>query len=228
MLLTVRGVSKSFGGVAALRGVSFDLGRGEVLGVVGANGSGKSTLLNIIARAFDPDAGEVEFGSINLLSMSASRAARKGVARIWQILHTLEGLTAFDHAALGLWQQRRRFFLRPDEASAIRSILSDLGLADKATALVDSLAYFDRRKVDFARCLAAKPMLLLADELTSGLTGDEMSFFVKHIHALKRAGVSMLVVEHNWSFIKQIADKVLVMNSGDVEYLGTMLGYFGE
>lgn len=228
MLLTVRSVSKNFRGVAALQDVSFDLGRGEILGIVGSNGSGKSSLLNIIARAFDPDGGRIDFGGTDLLSLSTSAAARSGIARIWQIMQELEGMTVYDHVALGLWQQRRRWFLRPGEARRIRSTLSDLGVVGKADSMIDNLTYFERRKVDFARCLVARPTLLLADELTSGLTHNEMDFFVPHLDALKLAGASILIVEHNWDFIRKIADQVMVMNSGEVEYFGALSGYFGD
>jgi branched-chain amino acid transport system ATP-binding protein len=228
MLLILRNVSKRFGGVSALSDVSFELDRGEALGILGGNGSGKSTLLSVLARAVDPSAGKIEFEGTSLLALRTHQVAAEGIVRIWQLLRRAEGLTVWDYAALAFWSRGRRICLSNSDLKLIRDNLDEVGIADKRQILVEQLSYFDRRKLDYVCCVLSQPKLWLIDELTSGLTDSERTFFKHRLLCLKQQGIALIVVEHHAEFLRSVADRILVLGSGTVQYCGAAAQYFGS
>ncbi len=214
-LLEIRDVSKAFKGLQALDGVSLDVRSGEILGLVGPNGSGKSTLINVVSGHYRANAGRILFKGDDLVRREAHAIARAGIARTYQIprpfahLSTLQNvaLTArFGHAAL-------------DRAAAEREAwywLDFTGLAKKAQALPEDLNLHQRKFLELARALAARPSLLMLDEVLSGLTPSEIDDAIRTIRTIRELGTTIVFVEHVMRAVMELADRIVVLNHGRV------------
>jgi branched-chain amino acid transport system permease protein len=214
-LLSARGVSKAFAGVQALAGVDLEVRRGEILGLVGPNGSGKSTLINVVSGHYRADGGRVAFAGREIERLSAHRIARLGVARTYQIprpfahLSVLENVTLpamFGHAALP----------RPEAEREAYRWLQYTGLAAKALVLPGELNLHQRKFLELARALAARPQLLLLDEVLSGLTPTEIDGAIALVKDIRTQGASIVFVEHVMRAVMQLADRIVVLSYGRV------------
>jgi ABC-type branched-subunit amino acid transport system ATPase component len=205
--LSVRGVTKSFGGTQALRDVSFEAAPGEVLAIIGPNGAGKSTLLHIIAGQLRPDAGECHFGAALLSRGPAHRNARLGVVRAFQEPRLFPNLTVAENVLAAC--------LDPDMA---QQALRRFSLDGLGTLRARHLSYGRQKLVAFARALAARPRLLLLDEPTAGMEKDGLGALVDAI-ADVRSQAPVVVVEHDIGFVREVADRVMVLQ-GSVVALG--------
>ncbi|HZD21103.1 MAG TPA: branched-chain amino acid ABC transporter ATP-binding protein/permease [Burkholderiales bacterium] len=214
-LLSARGVSKAFAGVQALAGVDLEVRRGEILGLVGPNGSGKSTLINVVSGHYRADGGRVVFAGREIERLSAHRIARLGVARTYQIprpfahLNVLENVTLpamFGHAALP----------RPEAEREAYRWLQYTGLAAKALVLPGELNLHQRKFLELARALAARPQLLLLDEVLSGLTPTEIDGAIALVKDIRTQGASIVFVEHVMRAVMQLADRIVVLSYGRV------------
>jgi branched-chain amino acid transport system permease protein len=214
-LLTCTGVSKAFAGVHALTGVDLQVRRGEILGLVGPNGSGKSTLINLISGHYRADAGAILVSDTPVQRLAAHRIARLGVARTYQIprpfahLSVLENVTLpamFGHAALA----------RADALREAARWLEFTGLAAKAYALPGELNLHQRKFLELARALAARPQLLLLDEVLSGLTPSEIDGAIALVARIRAQGASIVFVEHLMRAVMQLADRIVVLSYGRV------------
>jgi branched-chain amino acid transport system permease protein len=195
VLLAVRGVAKSFKGVRALDGVDLDVREGEVLGVIGPNGSGKSTLINVVSGHFRADAGSARFGNVDLLTLPAHRIARAGVARTYQIPRPFAHLTIRDNVALaamfgGTALDRRH------AAEVALHWLQFTGLLARADAYPGDLNLHQAKFLELARGLAARPRLVMLDEVLSGLTPAEIHGAVDLIPRIRAQGTTIVLVEH--------------------------------
>ncbi|TMH46631.1 MAG: branched-chain amino acid ABC transporter ATP-binding protein/permease [Betaproteobacteria bacterium] len=214
-LLSATGVSKAFAGVQALAGVDLVVRRGEILGLVGPNGSGKSTLINVVSGHYRADSGRVVFAGSEIERLSAHRIARLGIARTYQIprpfahLSVLENVTLpamFGHAALARAEAERE---------AMRW-LEYTGLAPKALVLPGELNLHQRKFLELARALAARPQLLLLDEVLSGLTPSEIDGAITLVRDIRAQGASIVFVEHVMRAVMQLADRIVVLSYGRV------------
>jgi ABC-type branched-subunit amino acid transport system ATPase component/ABC-type branched-subunit amino acid transport system permease subunit len=215
VVLSATSVSKAFAGVKALAGVDLDVRRGEILGLVGPNGSGKSTLINVVSGHYRADGGRIGFAGHELTTLSAHRIARLGIARTYQIprpfahLSVLENVTLpgmFGHAALA----------RPEAEGEARRWLEYTGLAAKAHALPGELNLHQRKFLELARALAARPQLLLLDEVLSGLTPAEIDGAIALVKDIRAQGASIVFVEHVMRAVMQLADRIVVLSDGRV------------
>jgi len=215
VLLSAHGVSKAFAGVQALAGVDLVVRRGEILGLVGPNGSGKSTLINVVSGHYRADGGRIGFAGHELTALSAHRIARLGLARTYQIprpfahLTVLENVTLpamFGHAALA----------RPDAEREARRWLEYTGLGAKAAALPAELNLHQRKFLELSRALAARPQLLLLDEVLSGLTPAEIDGAIALVKDIRAQGASIVFVEHVMRAVMQLADRIVVLSYGRV------------
>jgi branched-chain amino acid transport system permease protein len=226
--LEVTGLQKSFGGVTALSGVSLAATAGQVTAVIGANGSGKTTLLNIISGFYAADSGSVQLGGVSMGRTSAHRAARAGISRTFQtpsipeVLTVLEVVAAARYAistvgvissALRLPRFRR---VRQEDGTLGMAALQFLGLAHVAGSVADALPVGTRRLVEVARAMAAKPKVILLDEPASGLSVGEVADLRSALRMLASAGVTVILIEHNFSFVLDTADCIHVMELGRV------------
>ncbi len=215
VMLEVVDLAKAFEGVQALRRVSLDVRRGEILGLLGPNGSGKSTFINVVSGHYRPDGGRIVFRGRDIAGWPAHRIARAGIARTYQIPRPWGELTVRDNvlvAAMFGGATRSR-------AAALREAhrwLEFTGLAGKADARPDELNLHQRKFLELARALAFRPELVLLDEVLSGLNPAEIDSAVDLVRDIRREGATIVLVEHVMRAVLALADRIVVLNHGDV------------
>jgi len=212
-LLRVSAVSKHFGGLVAVDGVSFDVHEHEVMGIIGPNGSGKTTMMNLISGALAASAGSISMQGRELTAMPAHRIAQSGVARTFQLVRILPQLSPVDNVIAGGVFGHRRRWGREAEHFAI-ALLERIGLGDRLHLPVNSLTYIDQKRLELARALAAEPQLLLLDEWLAGLNPTELQTGIELVAELRREGRTIVLVEHVMDAIRSLCDRCVVMNSG--------------
>ncbi len=219
-LLAVRGLRKSFKGVRALDGVDLDVFAGEILGVLGPNGSGKSTLINVVSGHYRADAGSVAFAGHELAELPAHRIARAGIARTYQVPRPFAHLTVRDNVALTAMFGGAAL-ARPQADEAAAQWLAFTGLHARAQDLPGALNLHQTKFLELARALAARPRLLMLDEVLSGLTPSEIDEAVELIRRIRDQGTTILLVEHVLRVVTALSDRVVVLDQGRVLAQGT-------
>jgi branched-chain amino acid transport system ATP-binding protein len=208
--LTAASVTKRFGGLVAVDDMSFKLVEREVLGLIGPNGSGKTTMMNLISGALKPSAGEISVYGEAVTGIGASRVARKGIARTFQLVRMLPTMTALENvAAGGVFGHARRWGKELDDFA--HALLERVGLPNAAKAPVSALTYIDQKR---ARALASDPKILLLDEWLAGLNPTELKIGIALIERLRTEGCTIIIVEHVMHAIRSLCDRCIVMNSG--------------
>ncbi len=215
VLLAVRNASKTFKGVRALDGVDLDVRAGDVLGIVGPNGSGKSTLINVVSGHYRADGGSALLDGVDLIALPAHRVARAGVARTYQIPRPFAHLTNRDNVALAAMFGGAALD-RAQAAAAAAQWLAFTGLAGRADAFPDDLNLHQLKFLELARALAARPRLLMLDEVLSGLTPAEIDDAVALIRRIRDQGTTIVLVEHVMRVVTELADRLVVLNQGHV------------
>ena len=226
-LLSVHDIAVRFGGIVALDGISFDLARGQILGLIGPNGAGKTTLFNCLSRLYTPTRGDILFDGSSILRRLPHRIAELGIGRTFQNLALFRGLSVFDNIRVGGHTSRRSDFLsdalrlpwvrREERAleAAAWEILDALGLRAIAHAPVTGLAFGTLKRIELARALAARPQLLLLDEPAGGLNHAEVGTLATLIrHIRDRLGITILLVEHHMNLVMSVSDKVVALDFG--------------
>jgi branched-chain amino acid transport system ATP-binding protein len=225
-LLSVREVSKRFGGLQAIDGLSFDVAQGSIKALIGPNGAGKTTLFNLIAGALEPDSGEIVFGGAAVHDLSPDRIASLGMVRTFQHIRLFPKMTVLENVMVGRHVHSRAGFLAGmlnlpftwKEERRIRDksleILDLLGIADHVRTEASSLAYGQQRIVEIGRALACEPKLLLLDEPAAGLNMRETNDMGRLIEKIRDMGVTVLLVEHDMSLVMKISDEVIVLSYG--------------
>jgi branched-chain amino acid transport system ATP-binding protein len=229
-LLTVEGVTKRFGGLAALGGVSLQVDAGEIRGLIGPNGAGKSTLLHVVSGFVPPTTGTVAVVGQTLTGRAASDVAALGVARTFQHLALFSGMTVLENVMVGLHREtrgprpwsRRANTSEAASADAARALLRRHGLDDVADAEIDALSVGQRKRVELVRALATRPRLLLLDEPAAGLAPGEIKALIVALRDLRdREGLTIVVVEHIMELVMTVCDRVTVLSFGEVLAEGT-------
>ena len=227
-LLQIQGLSKSFQGVHALEGVSFEVFPGEALGLIGPNGAGKTTLINLVTGFLKPDQGAIFFGGQAVGGLPPEVLARKGLARTFQHIQIFPELTVFENVLLGLTRKvRRRFWhdilglpkARQEEArfeGLVREVLTWFDLEEAALLQAGTLPYGDQRRVVLARALVSKPRLLLLDEPAAGLSPAEVKGLLELLKRIKAEGLTFVLVDHDVELVLEVCDRVVVLASGKV------------
>jgi branched-chain amino acid transport system ATP-binding protein len=219
-LLSVRGLRKSFGGLAAVRDLSFDIRRGSITGLIGPNGSGKTTVLNLVTGELRPDAGTILFEGVDIFGWPAFRICRARVARTFQLVRVLRFMTIRENVMLG-----RMFGSEPvAPAAAAReaeALLERVGLAGRGDQLGAQLTYIDQKRLELARALASRPHLLLLDEWLAGLNPTELKVGIELIRLIHRDGTTIVMIEHVMEAIRALCSRVLVVNAGEMISEGT-------
>ncbi|WP_294925319.1 ABC transporter ATP-binding protein [uncultured Paracoccus sp.] len=220
--LEIRGLRKSFGGVAATRDVSLVLPRGGRLALIGPNGAGKTTLVNQLTGILRPDAGRVLLGGQDITRMAPAARARLGLGRTFQINQLFASMTPAEALALAISERRRegwRFWRgmggRDDIAAEVARIAQDFGLADHLDQPSGALSYGRQRLLELAIALAGQPRLLLLDEPAAGVPEHERRDILDSLAALPR-DVSIILVEHDMDLVFSFADRIAVMVDGAV------------
>jgi branched-chain amino acid transport system ATP-binding protein len=226
-LLEIEGVSKRFGGLAAVDDVSLKVERGRIYSLIGPNGAGKTTLFNLISAIFRPSAGKILFEGHDLTRMPTHRLAALGVARTFQNLAVFKHETVVNNLLVGMHAHLRSGPLaaavfwgrtRAEEIRArarVEEIIDFLEIEDIRDHLVGALSYGQQKRVELGRALAVSPKLLLLDEIVSGMNQEEREDIARFILDLKEElGLTILMVEHDMGIVMDISDHVCVMNHG--------------
>jgi branched-chain amino acid transport system ATP-binding protein len=210
-ILKLDRLSKNFAGLAALKDVSFEVEEGGLFGLIGPNGAGKTTLLSIIAGSIQPTSGSIVFQGHEISGAKSYHAVRVGIARTHQIPKPFRGLSVLENVEVGL---RFGHSKRSADTKSGMEFLERVGLAPLFLMPASTLSVGDMKRLELARTLAARPSLLLCDEVCSGLTETEAASILELLCDIRRAGTSILYVEHNLRAIMSVCDRVIVMNSG--------------
>ena len=213
VILSVDGVSRRFGGLVAVSGLSFDVPKNAMVGVIGPNGSGKTTLLNMISGALKPTSGRIAMKGEQISGLPAHRIARAGVGRTFQLVRLLPGLNVLENVMAGAVFGHRRRWGREAEDFAL-DMLRRVGLEASAKASVSQLTYIDQKRLELARTLAGEPQVLLLDEWLAGLNPTELATGIDLVHALRDEGRTVVLVEHVMDAIRSLCDHCIVMSSG--------------
>jgi branched-chain amino acid transport system ATP-binding protein len=211
-LLTVEGLSRSFGGLQAVRDLSFTVGEGEVVALIGPNGAGKTTAFALISGFLVADAGRVLFRGRDLAGLKPHRVNTLGLARTFQIMRPFPRLTVVRNVMIATLGRHPA----PAEAERrARAVLAELGLADKADLPAGALTLAERKRLELARALGTEPALLLLDEVMSGLNEAETERIVELVRAINRRGVAILLIEHVMRAVMSLAQRIVVLNHGE-------------
>lgn len=212
-LLELKGLSKRFGGLVAVNDLSFDVHVGEVVGLLGPNGSGKTTAMNLVSGALPLNAGEVRFDGRTISGLASHQIARLGVARTFQLVRVLGGMSCRDNVAAGLAFRPGGLHGRAAEHAA-QQLLERVGLGAQAELPAAELTYIDQKRLELARALALAPKLLLLDEWLAGLNPTELQQGIALIAALRDEGMTVLMVEHVMDAVHALCSRCVVMNTG--------------
>ncbi|MGD0624623.1 MAG: ABC transporter ATP-binding protein [Thermodesulfobacteriota bacterium] len=211
-LIEAEKVTKKFGGLMALRDVSFYINSGEILGLIGPNGAGKTTLFNAVAGVFRPESGKIRFNGEEITGLPPFKLSLKGIARTFQITKPFLNITVLDNMMVGALSKEKNL-----EAGKKISLefLEFVGLASKKDLLAANLTLEDRKRLELARALATKPRLLLLDEVMAGLNPKEMEDTLKLIRKVHAEGMTLFVVEHVMKAIMSVSHRVMVLHHGE-------------
>jgi len=218
-LLKVEHVTKRFGGLVAVKDVSFTLEPGEITGILGPNGAGKTTLFNLLTGFIAMDLGLAEFEGIPLNGLAPHTIVNRGLARTFQLCRPFRGMSVLENVTVGCLAPRVR--QQGSTETRARRILEQVGLGAKAASLVDVLPYGDLRRLEIARALATRPKLLLLDEPFAGLGSTEiepLSALIRRLHA--EEGLTILIIEHKLREFMQLVRRVVAMDFGEVIAIG--------
>jgi branched-chain amino acid transport system ATP-binding protein len=229
-ILSVRGLTRRFGGVLALDGLSFDLEPGRILGLIGPNGSGKTTFFNVLTGVYPAHAGELRFGGRPVTNLSPQAVCELGITRTFQRSRLCLPLTVFDNVALGDHRRlehglafnllRRRALRREYEGllAAVRELVAifDPPLAERLLEPVAGIPMIDRRRIEICRALVSRPRLLLLDEPSAGMTSEETRRLMDDILEVRRrfGDLTIVLIEHEMSVIERATDRCVVLNYG--------------
>ena len=210
----VTGLRKAFGGLQALDGVDLTVGEREIVGLIGPNGSGKTTFFNVLTGYYRPDAGSIRLGGVELAGCRPVDACRRGIARTFQLVRPFGQMTARENVMVG-----RAYGAAPapnltQAGAEADDLLGFVGLAGRAATLAHSLTLVDRKRLELARALAARPRLLLLDEMMAGLNPTETTAAMELVGRIRDQGISVIMVEHIMQAVLGVSDRVAVLNVG--------------
>lgn len=212
-LLSLSNVTKRFGGLTAVNGLSFDLIAGETVGLLGPNGSGKTTALNMVSGYLPVSGGTIALGGALISTLPPEQIAHRGIARTFQLVRALPSLTVGENVLAALAFRKAPLWGQPAREK-IETLLADVGLAGRADQPADSLTYIDLKRMELARALASDPQLLLLDEWLAGLNPTELRAGIDLITALRQHGITILLVEHVMDAVRALCTRCIVMNTG--------------
>jgi branched-chain amino acid transport system ATP-binding protein len=213
-LLEVRDVSKSFRGLRAVAGVSFDVGEGAIVGLIGPNGAGKTTTFNMVAGVFAPDSGEIRFAGRRIDGLRPDQVCGAGIGRTFQIVRPFAGLSVLDNVIVGALERSAGV---AEARGAATAILEQLGLGAKRDQPASALTLPDRKRLEVARALATRPRLLLLDEVMAGLRPTECDQMIAVFREInRRDGLTILLIEHVMRAVMALAQEIVVLHHGEV------------
>jgi branched-chain amino acid transport system ATP-binding protein len=225
IILSVKGISKTFGGLKALVDVGFDISRGEVYGIIGPNGSGKTTLINCITGFIKPLAGQILFKGQDITGWPPHKIAHIGISRTFQIMRPYYSLPAYKNLIIPLWSPRAKTTggwrgggKHGDRDTVAVDILEEIGFERDSRVpykLASTLPTGYQKRLELARCLAMRPEIIFCDEVFSGLSMSEIAGMLPLIEKMKGEGITLIMVEHRLRELFRVADRVMALNFGE-------------
>jgi len=227
-LLSIRQLSKHFGGLNVLHDVSFEVPAGSIYGLIGPNGAGKTTVFNLITGLLQPNSGSIDFQGESLIGVPSHRITHRGIARTFQNIRIFKEMDLLENVMVGLHDHLdygglALFFNTPayraaEEKARARALelLTWVGLDHKAELLAENLSYGDQRKLEFARALATEPKLLLLDEPVAGMNPSEKTILMEEIRNIRNRGYGVFMIEHDMRFVMGLCDRIAVLNFGRI------------
>lgn len=212
-VMSVQRAVKRFGGLIAVNNVSFDVSRGEILGIIGPNGSGKTTMMNLISGALGLTEGQIALGGEFISGLPANKINQRGISRTFQLVRVLPSLTCLENCIAGMVFGKRKLWGASARYQA-NALLEKVGLADKASIPVSALTYIDQKRLELARALASDPEVLLLDEWLAGLNPSELGEGIELIRSLNEDGTTIILVEHVMDAVRSLCDRCVVMAAG--------------
>jgi len=224
-VLSVQGITKSFGGLKALMDVSFDINEGDVFGIIGPNGSGKTTLINCITGFIKTESGKVRFKGKDITGWQPHKIADMGIARTFQIMRPYHSLPAYKNLIIPLWSPRARKTggwrgggKHGDRDTVAVDILEEIGFERDSRVpykLASTLPTGYQKRLELARCMALRPEIIFCDEVFSGLSMSEIAGMVPLIEKMKMEGITLIMVEHRLRELFKVANRVMALNFGE-------------
>ncbi|WP_034339436.1 ABC transporter ATP-binding protein [Deinococcus misasensis] len=213
MILEVRNVQKSFGGLMAVRDMGLHLDQGEILAVIGPNGAGKTTLLNLLSGLFLPDAGQIVLSGHDITRASPEKRCHLGIGRAFQVVRPFLEMTVFENVMVGAMFGKNGL-TRKQATEHTEKVLTLTGLEQHASKNAHDLTLMQDKRLEVARALATRPSVLLLDEVMAGLRPTEAQDAVQLVKQVRSSGVSVLFIEHVMPVVRDLADRVVVMEYG--------------
>lgn len=213
ILLQVEGLTKLFGGLSALVDISFELPEGQILGLIGPNGAGKTTLFNVVNGVYPPTRGKVIFKGKDVTNAKTYQMAKMGLARTHQIVKPLNELSVLENVVVGACFGSQNFSLSKATPIA-EEVLEFVNLADRTHQLAAALNIAQKKRLELARALAAKPELLFLDEVLAGLNQSEISDMVDTVKKIRDQGITIIMIEHVMEAVMNVSDHMIVINFG--------------
>jgi branched-chain amino acid transport system ATP-binding protein len=218
-IFEVTGLNKRFGGLLALRDVSFQTQKGEILGIIGPNGAGKTTLFNLITGFIPSTSGQVLYNGSNIMGKRPDEISTLGITRTFQITQPFMDLNVIDNVMIGA-------FLRTNSTSQAgrkaEQFIEAVGLSQRKKVRAKYLNIIERKKLEIAKAISTEPQVLLLDEVMAGLRSHEIQEAIELILKLQKQGITFLVIEHVMKVIMSISDRILVLHHGEVISIGTV------
>jgi branched-chain amino acid transport system ATP-binding protein len=212
-LLQIKGLTRTFGGVAAVSDVSFDVRPGEIVGIIGPNGAGKTTLINLITGVLQPSAGEIIFRGESIRGQRPMQAARRGMARTFQIVQPFPSMTVIENVVAGALFAGGAADMAEARHEAM-NCLEMVGLESVAERPASSLGLASRKRLELAKSLAAKPSLLMLDEVNAGLNSREIDGALALIRQIAERGITILIIEHLLKVVLSLSHRLMVLHHG--------------
>jgi len=233
MILEIKDITKTFGGVKAISETSFSVQKNEIYGLIGPNGAGKTTMFNIITGNYKPTMGEVWLDGKNITNMKNYKIVREGIARTFQNIRLFSSMSVLDNLLIGMdhstvytyfesiFRFPRYFSSEKKSYEYAIEIMDNLGLLEYKDELATSLSYGNQRKVEIARALATRPKLLLLDEPAAGMNPNETKELAQLLFRIRdEYDVTILLIEHDMKFVNELCDQVLVLDYGKTIFQG--------
>ena len=217
-LLDVKKVSRFFGGLSALTNVSFEVNKGDIVGLIGPNGAGKTTLFNVVNGFYKPSKGEVFFRDRTISGLKPHQICQQGIARTFQVVKPLQRMSVLDNVLASAFL---RTASRVEAAELARDILQFTGLSEERNTISKSLPLGMRKRLEIARALATQPELLLLDESFAGLNPTELNESIQIIRKIRERGITIMIIEHHMKVIMSLSDRIVVLNYGEKIAEGT-------
>jgi len=213
-ILEVRDVTKMFGGLCALNGVTFEVMEGEILGLIGPNGAGKTTVFNLITGFYKPTRGKIIYLNHDITKLKPHQRVKLGISRTFQLTKPFSSMSVLDNVVVSRCYGRNYAKSIKEARKEAEELLEFVGLADKANTMAGNLNFVDKRLLELARALATQPRVLLLDEVMAGLNPREVDHVNSLIRKIRDMGVTILMIEHVMRAVMRLADRVVVLNAG--------------